>query len=209
MTMRGCRTLVAGLMLVSLGCAGGVTVDVHGRGTQPIPPHITFAVIPTGEVEHDPAFPSYARLVARKLAERDYRETDAKVAKLGVYLAYGVTEQAATAPSSAGGPPLGSPAGTGGGVGYGTAVSPSASAGFSRYVAQVVLIAADLTQSRATGSVVELWRGNAQTTGPSKDLQALAPLLIEGAFRHFGDTTATTVQHTFGEEEIKALRGPR
>ena len=147
--------------------------------------------------------------MARKLAELDYRETDTKVAKLGVYLAYGVTEQAATAPSSAAGSPLGSPAGTGGGVGYGTSVSPSSSAGFSRYVAQVVLIAADLTRSRATGSVVELWRGNAQTTGPSKDLQALAPLLIEGAFRHFGDTTDMTVRHTFSEEEIKRLRETR
>ena len=138
-----------------------------------------------------------------------HAETDAKVAKLGVYLAYGVTEQAAAAPSSAAGPPLGSPGGTGGSGGYGTSVSPSSSAGFSRYVAQVVLIAADLTQSRATGSVVELWRGNAQTTGPSKDLQALAPLLIEGAFRHFGDTTATTVRHSFGEEEVKKLRETR
>ena len=209
MSTQRCRTLVAGLILFGLGCAGGVTVDVHGQGKQPIPSHITFAVLPTGEVEHDPAFATYARLVARKLAERDYRETDTKVAKLGVYLAYGVTEQAATSPSSAAGSPLGSPAGTGGGVGYGTSVSPSSSAGFSRYVAQVVLIAADLTRSRATGSVVELWRGNAQTTGPSKDLQALAPLLIEGAFRHFGDTTDMTVRHTFSEEEIKKLRETR
>lgn len=209
MTRHGCRTLVTGLTLLSLGCAGGVTVDVHGRGMHPIPSHITFAVIPTGEVEHDPAFPTYARLVTHKLAERDYRETDAEVAKLGVYLAYGVTVQAATVQSSAGGPPLGSPGGAGGGVGYGTAVSPSSSAGFSRYVAQLVLIAADLPLSRATGSVVELWRGTAQTIGPSKDLHALAPLLIEGALRHFGDTTATSARHTFGEKEIKKLRETR
>jgi hypothetical protein len=32
------------------------------------------------------------------------------------------------------------------------------------------------------------------------------PLLVEAAFRHFGQTTAGTVPHTFGEEEIKTLR---
>ena len=46
MSTQRCRTLVAGLILFGLGCAGGVTVDVHGQGKQPIPSHITFAVLP-------------------------------------------------------------------------------------------------------------------------------------------------------------------
>jgi hypothetical protein len=44
-------------------------------------------------------------------------------------------------------------------------------------------------------------------TGVStNDLQALAPLLLDASFRHFGETTSATVTHTFGEEEVKKLR---
>jgi hypothetical protein len=144
--------------------------------------------------------------VSRELTKRDYKETDAKVAKLGVYLAYGVKEQAPDVQTSSAQPPSGHTSGSGGTGGYGTTTSSAPSAGFRRYVSQVVVVVADLPQSRAAGSVVELWRGQAQTTGPSKDLPALAPLLVEAAFRHFGDETPHTVRHTFTEEEISKLR---
>lgn len=80
------------------------------------------------------------------------------------------------------------------------------SSGVPRYVSQVVIIVADLPQSRAAGSVVELWRGQAQTTSATKDLSALTPVLVEAAFRHFGDATPRTARYTFTEEEIRKLR---
>ena len=200
--------VLAVLLCLSSGCASTVTVEATGsrKTEQPIPPHVTYAVFPTTEVEKDPAFPAYARLVARKLTERDYKETEPTVAKLGVYLAYGIREQAADVQTSVAQSPSSYTSGSGGTGGYGTTTSSAPSAGFRRYVGQVVVVVADLPQSRAAGSVVELWRGQAQTTGATKDLSVLAPLLVEAAFRHFGDTTAQPVRHTFEEEEVKAVQ---
>ncbi|ALA57328.1 DUF4136 domain-containing protein [Nitrospira moscoviensis] len=199
---------LAVLLCLSSGCTSTMTVEANGsrKTDQPLPPHVTFAVFPTTEVEKDLAFPAYARLVARKLTEQDYKETEPTVAKLGVYLAYGVREQAADVQTSVAQSPSSYTSGSGGTGGYGTTASSAPAAGFRRYVSQVVVVVADLPQSRAAGSVVELWRGQAQTAGPIKDLSALAPLLIEAAFRHFGDETPHTVRHTFSEEEISKLR---
>jgi hypothetical protein len=183
---------LAVLLCLSSGCTSTMTVETNGsrKTDQPLPPHVTFAVFPTTEVE----------------TERDYKETEPTVAKLGVYLAYGIREQAADVQTSVAQSPSSYTSGSGGTGGYGTTASSAPAAGFRRYVSQVVVVVADLPQSRAAGSVVELWRGQAQTTGPSKDLPAVAPLLVEAAFRHFGDETPHTVRHTFSEEEISKLR---
>jgi hypothetical protein len=61
------------------------------NGEAIIPSHVTYAIFPTGEVEKDSAFPTYARLVAKKMDEQGFKETDAKTAKLAVYVGYGVT----------------------------------------------------------------------------------------------------------------------
>lgn len=39
--------------------------------------------------------PTYARLVAKRMDEQGFKETDAKTAKLAVYGGYGVTESSA------------------------------------------------------------------------------------------------------------------
>lgn len=200
------------LLCFCAGCASTLTVQANGsrKADQPIPPHVTYAVFPTDEVKEDPAFPAYARLVAREMAKRDYKETDAKVAKLSVYLAYGVSEQAIRNQSTGAPQPSGYPGGSGGSSGYGTVASSSpGSSGFPRYVSQVVVIVADMAQSRAAGSVAELWRGEAQSTGPSKDMSTVAPVLVEAAFRHFGEATPGPVWHAFTEEEVKAIQQAR
>ena len=91
---------------------------------------------------------------------------------------------------------------------YGTGVSSTGTQLVRRYTSQVVIVVGDLPQSRAAGSLVELWRGETMSTGDN-DLPALMPLLVEANFRHFGETTSTPVQHTFGEEEIRRLRGSK
>jgi hypothetical protein len=43
----------------------------------------------------------------------------------------------------------------------------------------------------------ELWRGETMNTSSSNDLTQLAPLMVEAAFQHFGETTPTSVSHQF------------
>jgi hypothetical protein len=71
-----------------------VTIEAKGKrnGEATIPSHLTYAVFPTGEVENDLAFPTYARLVVRKMDEHGFKESDVKTAALAVYVGYGVTE---------------------------------------------------------------------------------------------------------------------
>ncbi|GIW54417.1 MAG: hypothetical protein KatS3mg082_0821 [Nitrospiraceae bacterium] len=207
MTTSWLRTFVAGLMLSGLGCARTVTVDVQGKGETPIPSHITYAVFPAQEVEKDSAFSTYARLIAQKMNEHGYKETESRTAKLAVYLAYGVSESSPGTLSRGASSMLGSPGGMGASGGaYGTSVASSDPSRVRQFTSRVVIAIGDLPKSREAGSLVELWRGHATVTGLTGDLPALMPLLVEAAFRHFGQTTAGTVQHTFGEEEIKILR---
>lgn len=210
-----------GMALLCASCASMVTIEatsmLKNEGT--IPSHVTYAVMPTTEVEKDPSFPGYARLVAKKMDERGFKESDAKSAKLAVYLAYGVTESTAAASSVAASPPMGNSGGMGpggmgaggssgygGSGGYGTSVSSQGAPTVKRFTSQMVVVVADLMKSRATGALVELWRGETMHTGAVGDLPAVAPLLVDANFRHFGETTATTVPHTFSEEEIKTVR---
>ncbi|MEX5217134.1 MAG: DUF4136 domain-containing protein [Nitrospira sp.] len=205
----------AALMLACAGCAS--TTVVQTKGTQKadgsVPPHVTYAIFPAMEVEKDPAFAQYARLVAAQMNERDYKETEARVAQLGVYFGYGVTE---SSPGSLGArSPMPAPSGTStGGSGYGSAggyggsMSSSDPSSARRVTSQVVIIVGDLSKSREAGQLVELWRGETTHTGHTSDLPKLVPLLVDATFRHFGESTSGPVQHTFGEEEIKKLRNP-
>ena len=104
--------------------------------------------------------PTYARLVAKRMDEQGTKETDAKTAKLAVYVGYGVTESSSEVNSSAGGPRAGqsggmSPGGmaTGGegygGGRYGGGVAAQASTVGKQYVSQLVVVVGDLPQSRA------------------------------------------------------------
>jgi hypothetical protein len=79
----------------------------------------------------------------------------------------------------------------------------------TRFISQLVLVVGDLSKSRATGALVELWRGETMHTGSINDLPALAPLLVDAGFRHFGETTATAVQHAFTEEDVKKIKDHR
>lgn len=214
----------AGLMALSLGCTSMVTVQ--SKGTQkveaPIPPHVTYAVFPVTELEKDPAFAGYARLVAQKMNERGYKETEPRVAQLGVYLDYGVTESSPGPESSSPGsssplPPMGGPGGMGSGGGYGGGAGGGGYMGSTsssdptarRVTSQMMIIVGDLPKSRAAGQLVELWRGESRHTGHTNDLPQLAPLLVDATFRHFGESTPASVDHTFGEEEVKRLRGAK
>ena len=200
----------AGLLLC-VGCAPMVTVSANGtqKADPPIPPHVTYAIFPAAEVENDPAFATYSRLIAKKMDEHGYKVSDPRTAKLAVYLAYGIKETSLSAGSLSSNPTMGGTGGMGTGAGaYGTGVSSTGTQLVRRYTSQVVIVIGDLSQSRAAGSLVELWRGETMSTGDN-DLPALMPLLVEANFRHFGETTSTPVQHTFGEEEIRRLRGTK
>ena len=202
-------------LLLCLGCGHQMmTVDVNGtRKTEtPIPSHVTYAVFPTTEVETDPAFPTYAKMVAKKMEERGYRKSSERTANLGVFLAYGMHEGSSQAGAAASGPGMGM--GGGGGIGpgssgpstYGVAGSPPGAGGYRSYTAQLVLVVVDLQKSRTAGTPVELWRGETRSSVNSKDLSQAAPMLVEAAFKHFGETTPNKVQHTFGEEDLKKLQ---
>lgn len=220
MDMRCFFTSSAGVMLLCAGCASTVTIEAKGtqKADATIPSHVTYAVLPTMEVEKDPNFTTYARLVAKKMDERGFKESDAKTATLGVYLGYGVTESSTSAASSGAPPPMGSQGGMGtggsgygggGGGGYASGVSSSDPTAAKRFISQLVIVVGDLPESRTAGTLVELWRGEAMHRGLTNDLPALAPLLVEASFRNFGDTTSTAATHTFGEEEIKSLRNAK
>lgn len=201
------------ILLLCVGCAQTVAVTVSGtnKAGEPIPPHVTYAVLPTAEVEKDRAFPEYAKLVTNHMDARDYKQTTEKTAQLGVYLAYGTHDGAAENAAMPKYPTMGMNSGMGsgssGGGGYGVPVgTPSNSAGLKIYTNQMVIVVLDLQKSRAAGKAVELWRGDTMYTGSSNDLAQLAPLMIDAAFRHFGDTTPDTVRYQFSEEEIKKLQ---
>lgn len=74
-----------------------------------------------------------------------------------------------------------------------------------QYQNQLVIVVVDMKKSSASGAAVGLWRGDTMQTGSSNDLTNLAPLMVEAAFRHFGETTATSVSHQFSPEEIPAI----
>ncbi|WP_447599353.1 hypothetical protein [Nitrospira sp. Nam80] len=204
---------VAALLLLHTGCASTTTIQTKGtpKADAPIPPHVTYAIFPAMEVEKDPACADYARFVAAKMNERGYKETEARVAQLAIYLGYGVTE---SSPGSLGArPPRPAPSGTstdssgyGSAGGYGGSMSSSDPSSARRVTSQVVIVVGDLPKSREAGHLVELWRGETTHTGYTNELPKLAPLLVEATFRHFGESTPTPAQHTFNEEEIKKLR---
>ncbi len=118
-----------GMLLLCTGCTSLVTIEAKGtlKSEETIPAHVTYAVIPAKEVEKDPAFPTYARLVAKKMDERGFKETDVKSAKLGIYVAYGVTESTTVIPSGGVTPPMGNAGKMGsGGMGSGVVVDMGA-----------------------------------------------------------------------------------
>jgi hypothetical protein len=208
-------TSTAALILVCGGCASTTIVETKGaqKANTSIPPHVTYAIFPAMEVEKDPAFAEYARLVAAQMNERGYKETEAKVAQLAVYLGYGVTESSpgsrgarsampAPATTSTGGSGYGSAAG------YGGSMASSDPSTAPRVTSQMVIVVGDLPKSREAGQLAELWRGETTHTGHTSNLPELAPLMVAATFRHFGESTSDPVQHTFGEEEIKKLRNP-
>ena len=217
---RGWFTIpVVGSLLLCAGCSSMVTIEAKGtrNGEATIPSHVTYAVFPTGEVEKDPSFSTYSRLVARKMDEHGFKESDARTARLAVYVGYGVTESSsgaissgtpAQAERSGGTGPVGmATAGEGyGSGGYGGGVASQSSNPMKQFVSQIVVVIGDLPKSRAAGSLVELWRGETLHRGSTKDLPTLAPLLVDANFRHFGETTSSAVTHSFGEEEVKKLR---
>jgi hypothetical protein len=178
-----------------------VTVTGTSSSDTPIPPHVTYAVLPVVEVEKDPSFRQYAELVAHQMDAREYRKTSPQTAHLGVFLLYKTREGTSK---------------TGGGVssgGSGTSVdytmttgSAPISTGPRLYTHQLVIVVVDLKNSNSTGPLIELWRGETKNVDSSKDLLPIAPLMIDAAFRHFGDTTAPDVRHLFNEEEIKKLQ---
>lgn len=204
---------VAAVLLLHTGCASTTTIQTKGtqKADAPIPPHVTYAIFPAMEVEKDPAFADYARFVAAKMNERGYKETEATVAQLAVYLGYGVTE---SSPGSLGArAPMPAPSGTstgssgyGSAGGYGGSMSSSDPSSARRVTSQVVIVVGDLPKSREAGQLVELWRGETTHTGHTNELPRLTPLLVEGTFRHFGESTSTSVQHTFDENETKKLQ---
>lgn len=201
------------ILLLCVGCAQTVAVTVSGtnKAGEPIPSHVTYAVLPTGEVEKDLGFPEYAKLVAHHMDARDYKQTTEKAAQLGVYLAYGTKDSMAGNATMPAYPTMGMNSGMGSGTSGGGSYSapvgtPSNSAGLKTYTNQVVIVVLDLQRSRAAGKAVELWRGETMYTGSSNDLAQLAPLMIEAAFRHFGDTTPDMVRHQFSEADIKKLQ---
>ena len=68
-----CNTIDISVTLLCLGCGPQtMTVDVNGtRKTEtPLPTHVTYAILPTQEVENDVAFPQYAKMVAKQLDNR-------------------------------------------------------------------------------------------------------------------------------------------
>ena len=203
-------------LLVCTGCAQTVTINVSGtsKSSDPIPQHVTYTVMPTNEVEKDSAFPDYAKFVSNKMDARGYKKTTDKTAQLGVYLAYASTAAATTTTTAVGAPmpPMNvgggmGPSGSGGGGSYGMAAStPSESTSMRHYKNQLVIVVLDLQKSRETGATVELWRGETMNTSSSNDLAQLAPLMVDAAFRHFGETTSSSVSHQFTDEDNKKLR---
>ncbi len=206
---------ICAVLLICAGCAQTVTVNVSGtsKSSDPMPQRVTYTVMPTNEVEKDAAFPEYAKLVAQKMDARGYKKTTDKTAQLGVYLAYASTA-ATTTTTTVGAPipPMNSgggmgPSGSGGGGSYGMATStPSESTSMRHYKNQLVIVVLDLQKSRETGAAVELWRGETMNTSSSSDLPQLAPLMVDAAFQHFGETTSSSVSHQFTDEDSKKIR---
>jgi hypothetical protein len=206
--MRGwCISSAVGFLFLCLGCAPIITVSANGtqKVNGEIPKQVTYAVFPAAEVEKDPKFADYSRLVAHKMNERGYKESELRTAKLAVYLAYTVKEASAPVAPGTGGSLEGSGGMGPGAGGYGTGATSTGVRLVKRYTSQAIIVVGDLPESRATGSLVELWRGEAATTGDN-DLPQLLPVLVDAAFRHFGQTTHSPVQHTFSEEEMKNVR---
>jgi hypothetical protein len=196
------RSLIAGWFLLSCaGCGQISVVTVTGTSSSPMPSHVTYAVLPVIELENDPSFPKYAELVASQMDARNYKKTTSQTAHLGVFLLYKTREGTS---KTGGGMSSG---GTGTSVDYSmTRGSAPSSTGPRMYSHQLVIVVVDFKKSNSTGPLVELWRGEAKNVDSSKDLLPIAPLMVEAAFRHFGDTTDPDVRHHFNEEEIKKLQ---
>ena len=201
-----CSFIIA--LLTCVGCAQVVAVTVKGTsGSEgPIPSHVTYAVLPVAEVEKTPLSKRYAELVERQMDAHDYKKTSERTAHLGVLVTY-ATRQGGSRTPAAGIAGAMSPAAPGGSGGYGvtTGTAPS-STGPSMYTHQLVIVVVDLKKSPSEGPIAELWRGDTMAVDTSKEMGPLAPLMVEAAFRHLGDNTATQVRHLFTEEEAKQLR---
>lgn len=195
-------------LIVCAGCAHTVVIDASGTTKSgSIPAHVTYAVLPTTEVEKDASFPQYAALVAGKMEEMGYKRTTEKTAQLGVFLAYATNEGASDT--------LGKPANSGmsmgamgpgnpGGSGYGAASAPAPNTPAQRmYTNQLVIVVVDLHKSSNSGPVVELWRGETTNSSSAKNFEQVAPLMVDAAFQHFGENTSNKVRHQFTIEDGK------
>jgi hypothetical protein len=197
------RGLIASWFLLNCaGCGQVSVVTVTGTSSSPMPSKVTYTVLPVVELEKDPSFQKYAELVASQMDARDYRKTTSQTAHLGVFLLYKTREGTAKAGAGA----------SSGGSGTAfdrtmTTGSAPMSTGPRMYTHQLVIVVADLKKSNSTGPV-ELWRGETKNVDSSKDMLPIAPVMVEAAFRHFGDTTDPEIRHHFNEEEIRKLESP-
>jgi hypothetical protein len=188
------------LLVASSGCAPTTVVSVTGTSNSdtPIPSHVTYAVLPVVEVENDPSFPKYAEVVARQMDARDYQKTSPQTAHLGIFVMYKTREGASKSRGGAGA------ADSGTSIDYAmTREAAPISTGPRMYTHQLVIVVVDFKKSDPSGPLVELWRAETKNVDSSKDLLPIAPLMVEAAFRHFGDTTSPDIRHHFNEEEIK------
>lgn len=202
MTSRVSGLIACWFLLICAGCGQISVVTVTGtrNSDTAIPRHVTYAVLPVVEVEKDPFFLKYADIVAHQMDARDYRKTSPQTAHLGVFVLYKTREGT----SKTGGVSSG---GSGTSVDYTmTRGSAPSSTGPGMYTHQLVIVVVDFKKSDSTGPLVELWRGEAKNVDSSKDLLPIAPLMVEAAFRHFGDTTDPDVRHLFNEDEIGKLQ---
>jgi hypothetical protein len=196
--------LLAGVLCP--GCTHVVTVEVNGTQNKDaaLPSHVTYSVLPVERVKNDPVFPIYAKMVAKKLDARDYKQSDAKTANLGVFLDYMVTEREV---KMQGGGAVMAP-----GIGsYGMAGPSAGTASHTTYAIQLAIVIVDLVKSRSAGSAVEVWKGETKTMQSSNDLRQVAPMLIDAAFRHFGENTSKEIRHTFRDDDadVKTLQEVR
>jgi hypothetical protein len=195
-------------LIVCAGCAHTVVIDASGTTKSgSIPPHVTYTVLPTTEVEKDASFPQYAALIAGKMDEMGYKKTTEKTAQLGVFLAYASHEGTSNATANAANPAMGmggpGPGGPGG-SGYGAASTPSPNTPAQRmYTNQLVIVVVDLQKSSNTGPLVELWRGETTNSSSSKNFEQVAPLMVDAAFQHFGESTPSKMRHEFTLEDGK------
>jgi hypothetical protein len=208
------------IVLFAMLATGCTEFHVVANGFQnrerQLPIQATFAILPVKGQDSDLEFQSYAHMV--EMSERGYRRTDISLADMAIFIAYGINSAGVrnytySLPMYGTNSFSGNSFGSGGmnafsGTTSGVVGSRTIAGSTREYTRTLIVDVVGNAHYKNAGQIVSVWKGDITSTESSNDLRLVMPMLIDAAFRHFGQDTKKGIEHDYSEydSDIEKLR---